>query len=34
MSEFNVGVCKDNEVIKEIFKEYSQSVSSSLRSQE
>ena len=24
MSEFNVGVCKDNEVIKEIFKEYSQ----------
>ena len=24
MSEFNVGVCNDNEVIKEIFKEYSQ----------
>jgi carbonic anhydrase len=24
MSEFNVGVCRDNEVIKEIFKEYSQ----------
>lgn len=24
MSEFNVGGCKDNEVIKEIFKEYSQ----------
>ena len=23
MSEFNVGVCNDNEVIKEIFKEYS-----------
>ena len=24
MSEFNVGVCKNNEIIKEVFKEYSQ----------
>ena len=24
MSEFNIGVCKNNEIIKEVFKEYSQ----------
>ncbi len=24
MAEFNIGVCKNNEIIKEVFKEYSQ----------